>query len=136
MRSLLKLTIFTTLISSPLSQAAGLEANDLIGEYLGSGNCAVRVEAYRGNQLKFTILRSGKNVVSDTIPMFRVETIAEDEIFSLETEGIGSRGKEIKVISGTVKYKRLKSLTLKNRRGLFSVKSTSCFGLVPLMPSL
>lgn len=115
------------------AHAASLNPETLVGEYLGKGSCGVRVEVYRGDYLQFTILRSGKKPVSDTVPFYKMETVSSDkDSFEFEKEFFGARGEETKIISGKVKRGKLTSITLKTRRSLFSSKSESCRDLTTL----
>lgn len=118
------------------AKAASLEPEKLVGEYLGDDSCGVRVTVYRGNQLKFSIVRVGFADVSDTVPFYKMETIASDrDSFKFENEFFGRRGKEKSIVSGKIKNGRLTSVSLKKVRRIFPYESASCKDLLPLVPN-
>lgn len=113
---------------------AGLEPEELIGEYLGTGDCGVVVSLYGDDQLKFSIRNEKGEVAYDFVPFHRLETLASPDEFEFERETVGFSGKEKKVVSGTIRGRRLGSLKLKSVRSLFSFSTKSCYGLAPLAP--
>lgn len=131
-QSLLVLMFFVILLS--VKAKADFSPEELVGEYLGTNDCAVVVDIYGDNQLEFTIMRAGKEDRSEIMPFFRFERLEDPSSFDLEKEVTGSRGKEKRSVSGTIVANRLRSLSLKLVRGPFSVKKLSCNGLAPLMP--
>ncbi|GEM_PF-2605977 len=111
---------------------AGLDPEELIGEYLGKGDCAVKVSLYKDDQLKVSIIKASGPQAYDFIPFYKLESLSSPDIFEFEKDGFGSAGKEKRIVSGTIKGKRFHSLKLKKVRSIFSSKTYSCNGLVPL----
>ncbi|MCR9205412.1 MAG: hypothetical protein NXH75_12590 [Halobacteriovoraceae bacterium] len=119
------------------AKAASVNPEDLVAEYLGNESCGVRVEIYRGNQLKFSIVRAGFENIFDTVPFYKMETVSSDQdSFKFESEFFGRRGEETKIVQGQVKNGKLTSITLKKKRRIFAYESVSCRGLIPLAPYL
>lgn len=117
------------------AKAAGLNPEELVGEYLGKESCGVRVEVYRGNQLKFSIIRAGFENSFDTVPFYKLETVSSDrDSFKFESEFFGTRGEETKIVQGKIRNGRLTSITLKKKRKIFSYETITCRGLLPLVP--
>jgi hypothetical protein len=130
--SLMVFLMFAIIMASKAQ--AGLDPKELIGEYLGSGDCGVVVSLYGDDQLRFSIQDRNGEVAHDFIPFYRLETLGSPDQFEFERETIGISGEEKKVVSGTIRGHRLGSLKLKTVRSLFSFSTESCYGLAPLAP--
>ncbi len=130
-QSLMVLMFFILLLS--VKAKAEINPENLVGEYLGTNNCAVMVELYGDDQLQFTIIRAHKADVTGVVPFYKLEGSESSSSFSVEKEVTGRTGQEKREVSGTVVAERLRNLTIRRVRSLFSVKSTSCDGLAPLM---
>lgn len=130
--SLMVFLMFAIIMASKAQ--AGIEPTELVGEYLGSGNCGVVVSLYGDDQLKFSIRDEDGEVAYDFIPFYRLETLTSPDEFEFERETVGVSGREKKVVSGTIRGNRLGSLKLRTVRSLFSFSTESCYGLAPLAP--
>lgn len=131
-QSLLVLMFFVILLS--VKAKASFMPEDLVGEYLGTNDCAVVVDLYGDDQLELTIERLGKEDFSEIVPFYKFEELEDASSFKFKKVVNGRAGEEKRTVSGTIVANRLRSLTLKRARSLFSVKKVSCKGLAPLMP--
>lgn len=130
--SLLVFVLFTIILMTRAH--AALEPQELVGEYLGSGDCGVVVSVYGDDQLRFSIRKGGREVAYDFLPFYRLETLTSPDSFEFERETVGASGDEKRVVSLTIRGRRLGSLKLKQVRSVFSFTSKSCLGLTPLAP--
>lgn len=128
-----ELFVSTTLLFSTLT-LAGLDPEELVGEYLGSGDCAVIVSMYGDDQLKLSIIKSGGPTAHDYVPFYKLETLSSPDTFEFIKDSVDVAGKEKRLVSGTIQGRRFRSLKLKKVRSIFSSKTYTCNGLVPLKP--
>lgn len=131
-QSLLVLMFFVVLLS--VKAKASFNPEELVGEYLGTNDCAVAVNLYGDDQLEFTILRAGKKDFSELVPFYKFQELDDVSSFDFEKKVTGYAGSEKRSVSGTIVAKRLRALTLSRVRSVFSFSKVSCNGLAPLMP--
>jgi len=129
-------TIFLALIAALSFSSEAIDPSDLVGEYLGKPKCAVRVELETDSLLRLTILKHNEEDFEDFLPFYEAKTIAIGGDFSFREEGFGRTGEVDRIVSGSLTYNKLNSLTLKTVRSLFSFDQTRCSNLVPVMSSM
>lgn len=124
------LVILTFLIASLSAIVKAADVELIEGSYLGK-KCGVEATIV-GSRMKFEILTKDGVISHDSIPLFKFEPLDSETSFTFEREVFGPTGEEIKVVSGTLKAGRLKSLTIKTKiSGLFNNSSKKCRGLSP-----
>lgn len=129
-------TLFLALSAVLSLSSQAIDPSELVGEYLGKPKCAVRVELETDSLLKFTILKNNEEDVEDFLPFYEAKTITVGGDFSFREEGFSRTGEVDRIVSGSLIYNKLHSLTLKTVRSLFSFDQTRCKDLVPVMSSM
>lgn len=125
---------FTFLVLATLSSsfAAGLSAEDFLGDYSGDKGCIIQIRDYPGNMLEISYIKKGQVQHVEFLAKYHVETISDEGSFKVERDYPGFTGSETKIISGEVKSSRLTDIKLERRQSIFTSTSYECNNMVKI----
>lgn len=129
-----KLIGFTFLALATLSSsfAAGLSAEDFLGDFSGDKGCIIEIRDYPGNMLEISYIKKGQVQHVEFLAKYHVETISDEGSFKVEREYPGFTGSETKIISGEVKNSRLTDIKIERRLSVFTSKTYECNHMVQI----